>query len=256
MGEDLLYQLHEAAEFGSPQEVAALAAQVDDVDEMDEDRTALWRAVHARKYESVDVLLAAGADPSLPMMFGWSPARLSLTTARPLATDEALTAEERAAIAERDRLVAALGDLPLDDGYSVACVAGIDVETALHRLDGVRVEGAIGLTTVPGGCVLMQSWGYDASTEDVLDRLSAGTVAYGMYANPKGGNHGGVHRDGASAGWDIETGGGVFDEDTTADVLLAHLYLDEPVAFCCAYVGLRPTDNHAFTAPDLWLRPS
>ena len=37
-------------------------------------------------------------------------------------------------------------------------------------------------------------------------------------------------------------------------MLLAELYLDEPVAYCCAYAGLRLTDNRAFTAPDLWLR--
>ncbi len=38
------------------------------------------------------------------------------------------------------------------------------------------------------------------------------------------------------------------------DALPAELYLDEPVAYCCSYAGLRLTDNRAFTAPDLWLR--
>ena len=75
-----------------------------------------------------------------------------------------------------------------------------------------------------------------------------------VHANPKGGNHGSVHRDGEGERWDPETGGGVTEEETAEDVLLAHLYLDEPVALCLACTGLRPTDSRAFTAPDLWLR--
>lgn len=273
MGDDWLSELHWAAEFESAQEVAALLAQADDVDAMDEGRTALWLAVSARKPDNVQVLLAAGADPARPMMSGWSPARLSLITEHALPTDEVLTPEEHAALEERDRLVAALGGVPEGDGFSLACVAGVDAETALRRLETVSVEATgeqvrdwwehrfdegaehpIGVTTVPGGCVLVQPWGYSASMPGVLVRLSAGTVAYGMYANPKSGNQGSVHRDGETVGWDLHPGGGVAEEDTTADVLRAQLYLDEPVAFCLAYAGLRPKDNRAFTEPDQWLR--
>jgi hypothetical protein len=244
-----------------------------DIDAMDEGRTALWNAVHERQFDEVEALLAAGADPLRPMMHGWSPARLSLTTAHPLPTDEVLTPEERAAVEERDRLVAALGGFPDDDGFSLACVAGVDAETALRRLeaDSVEVtqeqvqgwwedpfgddaEGTIGVTTVPGGCVLVQPWGFSASMPGVLDRLSAGTVAYGMYANPKSGNQGSVHHDGETVEWDLHPGGGVDEQETALDVLLAHLYLDEPVAFCCAYAGLRLADDRAFRRPDLWLR--
>lgn len=273
MGENWLCSLHERAEYGSAQLVATLAAQAADVDALFEGRTALWRAVHARKFDTVEVLLAAGADPSLPMMSGWSPARLSLTTTHPLATDEVLTAQERAAVEERDRLVAVLGDFPDDDGFSLAAVAGIDAETAARRLgaepvelgadqvedwweEPIEDEGVVGVTTVPGGCLLVQPWGFDAADVGVLDRLSAGTVAYGMYANPKSGNQGSVHRDGEGVAWDLHPGGGVDEEESASDVLLAHLHLDEAVAFCCAYAGLRLADNRAFTAPDLWLNLS
>jgi hypothetical protein len=271
MGDDWLSELHWAAEFESPQEVAALIAQADDVDAMDEERTALWRAVHASRPENVQVLLAAGADPARSMMYGWSPARLSLATEHPLPTAEVLTAEERAAIEERDRLVAALDGLPRDDGYSLACVAGVDARTAFDRLeaesaevtheqiqewrtDPLPGETVLGVTTVPGGCVLMQLWGYSASSLGLLERLSADTIAIGMYANPKGGNHGTVCRDGEVDEWDLHPGEGVDEEATAADVLLSHLYQDEPAAFCIAFAGLRLTDNRAFTAPDLWLR--
>ncbi|MFJ5985173.1 DUF6461 domain-containing protein [Lentzea sp. NPDC092896] len=273
MGDDWLSELHWAAEFESAQEVAALIAQADDVDAMDEERTALWRAVHASRPENVQVLLAAGADPARSMMYGWSPARLSLTTEHPLPTEEDLTPEERAAVEERDRLVAVLGGLPRDDGYSLACVAGIDARTALDRLEAEPVEvtyerledwrtdlldeeTVVGVTSVPGGCVLMQLWGYSAAGLDVLERLSAGTVAIGMYANPKGGNQGTVYRDGDGDDADLQVGNGVDEQATADDVLLAHLYQDEPAAFCLAYAGLRPTDNRAFTSPELWVRLS
>lgn len=264
--------LHIAAEFGSAEVVAELAARVDDVDAVFEGRTALWRAVRARKPGHVEVLLAAGADAARPMMSGWSPARLSLATAHPLATDEVLTAEEQAAVAERDRLVAALGRFPDYDGFSIACVAGIDAATAADRLKafvlpegegpaedwwdepfGDDTELAVGLTEVPGGCVVMQPWYFNAATPVVANRLSAGTVVYGMYANPKSGNQGRIHRDGAVVDWDLHPGGGAAEVDSTFEVLLSHLYTGKAVAYCCAYAGLRPEDNRAFTEPDRWL---
>jgi hypothetical protein len=120
--------------------------------------------------------------------------------------------------------------------------------------EGIGDGAVVGATTVPGGCVLVQTWGYQLSTHDVVERLSVGTVAYGMYANPKSGNQGSAHRDGAGVGSDLHPGGGVSDEATAEDVLRAHLYNGEPVAFCLACSGLRPADDRAFVTPDLWLR--
>ncbi|KOV88313.1 DUF6461 domain-containing protein [Nocardia sp. NRRL S-836] len=181
------------------------------------------------------------------------------------------------AVQERDRLVAVLAGAPGGDGYSLACVAGLDAEAVVRRL-GVRpaeptaeqlrtwteedpfhadAERTIGVTTVPGGCVLLQPWGFGASDSALLDRLSEGTVAYGMYANPKSGNQGSIHRDGEIEAWDLHPGGGP-DEDETdddePDDELAELYDGEPVAYCCAFAGLRPVDQRAFTTPDLWIR--
>ncbi|MFS8098879.1 hypothetical protein LFM09_17260 [Lentzea alba] len=175
---------------------------------------------------------------------------------------------------ERDRLVAALGGFPQHDGFSVACIAGIDAETVVRLLEAELVEvtdeqaeywwenpfdgyeDTIGVTTVPGGCVLVQPWGYDARNSKMLDRLTVGAVAYAMYANPKSGDQGQIHRDGEVVGWDLHPGGGPYEDDDDATALLAELYSGEPVAFCCAYAGLRPTDNRAFKTPDLWLRRS
>ncbi|ANZ39518.1 hypothetical protein BBK82_29190 [Lentzea guizhouensis] len=271
---DELRRLHFAAGFGTAREVAGLLDQVDDVDAVFDDRTALWQAVNGRNFDTVELLLAAGADPARQMMSGWSPARLSLTTEHPLPTDEVLTAEERAAVAERDRLVAALGRNPDVDGFSIACVGGIDADEAVRRLDASAVpadelpddlddwweepfgddnELAVGITDVPGGCVVMQPWYFNASTPVVAGKLSVGTVVYSMYANPKSGNQGRIDRDGAVVDWDLHPGGPPNAANSTADVLLIHLYARQAVACCCAYAGLRPTDSKAFTEPDRWL---
>lgn len=265
--------LHEAAERGSPEVVAELAARVDDVDVLVDGRSALWRAVYTGRQENARALLAAGADPVRPMMSGWSPARLSLVTGNVIPSDEVLTEQEQVAIADRDRMIAALGDFPRYDGFSIACVGGIDAAEATRRLKAYVVpddevpdlddwyddpfdddtELAMGVTDVPGGCVVIQPWYYNASSTEVMRRLSAGTVAYGMFANPKSGNQGNSHRDGEIVGWDLHPGGAPGEDDGTLEVLLAHLYEGEAVAFCCAYAGLRPADDKAFTEPDRWL---
>ncbi|WP_439656578.1 ankyrin repeat domain-containing protein [Lentzea sp. HUAS TT2] len=269
--------LHLAAERGTAEVVAEVAARVADLDQVVEGRTALWRAVHKGKADSVQVLLAAGADPVRPMMSGWSPARLSLTTAHVIPSDEVLTADEWAAAAESGRLTAALNGFPDYDGFSLACVADVDAAEAVRRLNaevvpedevpdsvmtgewwqgpfGEHTERTVGVTDVPGGCVLMQPWSYALKTPAVGRLLSAGTVAYTMYANPKSGNQGAIHRDGEIIGWDLHPGGGPHEEDSTAEVLLSHLYVSKAVAYCCAYVGVRPRNDKPFTAPDLWLR--
>ncbi|KJK44625.1 hypothetical protein UK23_28880 [Lentzea aerocolonigenes] len=263
--------LHFAAEFGSAVVVAELATRVRDVDAAGDGRTALWRAVHARKPGNVKALLVSGADPGRPMMSGWSPARLSLTTPYPIATSETLTAEEEATVAEHERLTTALDGLPDDDGFSIACVAGIDAAEVARRLEayvvpevpevfdrwaepfGGDTELAVGVTDVPGGCVLYQPWYFAAAAPDVVSSLSAGTVAYGMYANPKSGNQGSVHRDGEMLAWDLHPGGGPSEAGSAAEVLLEHLYAHQAVAYCCAYAGLRPENTKAFTEPDQWI---
>ncbi|MFD4676236.1 ankyrin repeat domain-containing protein [Lentzea sp. NPDC058450] len=258
--------LHAAAAFGTAEVVAEVVARVADVDHVFDDRTALWRAVHGRRPDAVRVLLAAGADPVRPMMSGWSPARLSLTTPHPITSAEVLTRPEWETAAECGRLIAALQGLPPHDGYSLACVAGVDAAEALRRLNAEPMpaqealemlaedesEFVAGVTDVPGGCVVMQPQYYNASSADVLDALSAGTVAYGMYANPKSGNQGSIHRDGATVDWDLHPGGAPGDRGDTAEVLLEHLCAGHAVAYCCAYAGLRPKDAKAFTEPDQW----
>ncbi|GGM69762.1 hypothetical protein GCM10011609_01870 [Lentzea pudingi] len=268
--------LHMAAEVGSAEVVAEVVARVRDVDQVFDGRTALWRAVHEAKADSAQVLLAAGADPLRPMMSGWSPARLSLTTPHVIPSAETLTAAEWDATAECGRLVTALKHFPHFDGFSVACVAGIDAAEVARRLNaevvpaadvpaevpmgdwypspfGEATERAVSVTEVPGGCILFQPWYFNVQTPVVMSLLSAGTVVYGMYANPKSGNQGSTYRDGEYVGSDLHPGGGPNDGGDTAEVLLEHLYAHKAVAYCCAYAGVRPKNDKAFTEPDQWL---
>ncbi|GGT02365.1 hypothetical protein GCM10010156_70290 [Planobispora rosea] len=271
--------LHAAAECGSPEVVAELARRVDDVDAECEDRTALWGAVFANRPDNARALVAAGADPWRPMMNGWSPGRLSLATPTPdlfaLPTGKTgLSAEESTAVAEARRLIAALGDFD-DDGYSIACVAGITAAEAARRLEAVPADDAdveeimedpwadfdaslsiIGVTDVPGGCVVVQPCGYAASDPGVIKRLSVGTVCYGLFANPKSGNQGAVARDGEIEEWDTHPGGGsTYSGDSPQEILATYLYHGHAEAYCYAGAGLRPTDNRSITGrADMWLR--
>jgi hypothetical protein len=268
-----------AAECGSPEVVAELARRVDDVDAEHEGRTALWEAVFADRPGNARVLVAAGADPWRPMMNGWSPGRLSLATPTPdLFTrpdgEAGLSADETAAVAEARRLIAALGHFD-DDGYSIACVADITADEAVRRLEAEPVDDAdveeimedpwtdfddsltvIGVTDVPGGCVVVQPWGYAASNPRVIERLSVGTVCYGLFANPKSGNQGAVARDGVIEEWDTHPGGGdASSEDSAEEILATCLYNGQAEAYCYAGAGLRPTDDRSVNGQvDMWLR--
>ncbi|MFB4271460.1 ankyrin repeat domain-containing protein [Nonomuraea sp. GTA35] len=271
--------LHAAAECGSPEVVAELAQRVDDVDAEREGRTALWGAVFHNRPDNVRSLVAAGADPWRPMMNGWSPGRLSLATPipdlLPVPDGEAgLSAAESATVAEARRLITALGQ-EADDGFSVACVAGVTAAEAARRLEAVPADdddvaelmddpfsdldnalAIIGLTDVPGGCVVFQPWGYNADTPGLIKRLSVDTVCYGMFANPKSGNQGAVARDGVIEEWDTHPGGGsVSAAASTQEILTTYLYHGHAVAYCFAGAGLRPTDARSLTdQPDVWLR--
>ncbi|MET8047816.1 ankyrin repeat domain-containing protein [Streptosporangium sp. NPDC005286] len=271
--------LHHAAEDGSPEVVAELARRVDDVDAEDEGRTALWLAVFNNRPDNARALVAAGADPWRPMMNGWSPGRLSLATPTPdlfpLPAGEAdLSATEAAAVAEARRLTAALGRFD-DDGHSLACVADITAAEAVRRLEAVPADDAdveeimedpwtdvdatlsvIGITDVPGGCVVFQPCGYAASNPGVIERLSVGTVCYGLFANPKSGNQGVIARDGAIEEWDTHPGGGnVYSEESAEEILATYLYHYHAEAYCFAGAGLRPADARSINGQaDMWLK--
>ncbi|MFC4008474.1 ankyrin repeat domain-containing protein [Nonomuraea purpurea] len=269
--------LHAAADLGSPEVVTELSGRVDDVDAECEGRTALWEAVFNDRPENARALVAAGADPWRPMMGGWSPGRLSLAGPTPglffpfPKGHAGLTEAEAAAVAEAGRLTGALGGIEWD-GFSLACVRGISAAEAARRLaaepaDEEELEEImedpfddeamrfIGLTDVPGGCVVSQQWGYMASTPVVMKTLSAGTVAYGMYANPKSGNQGRVYRDGEVVGWDTHPGGDdASSGDPAEEILLKYLYHGHAEAYCFAGAGLRPADARAISNPDKHLR--
>ncbi|MFF1442166.1 ankyrin repeat domain-containing protein [Streptomyces sp. NPDC058295] len=269
--------LHHAAAFGASEVVAELAGRVADVDDVENGVTALWEAVVSRKPENARALAAAGADPWRLSIGGWSPGRLSLAGPTPglFAVPEGirLTDTERAAAVEAHRLTTALGTFDYD-GTGLACVAGIGAAEAVHRLEATPVEDEvidelledpyeydmdeslqiIGVTSVPGGCVVTQPWGYAPQMPEVLTRLAADTLCYGLYANPKSGNQGSIARHGSVEGWDLHPGGGPDENDTSEEVLAAYLYHHNAVAYACAFTGLRLADRRAVVGPpDVWV---
>ncbi|MES5821683.1 ankyrin repeat domain-containing protein [Streptomyces sp. RG80] len=271
--------LHRAVLSGSPEVVAELARRVADVDALENGTTALWDAVVSDRTDNARALAAAGADPWRTVFGGWSPGRLSLAGPdpdlfRPLPEGvPELTPAQRAVADEGRRLHEALGTLD-HDGYSLACVAGIDAEEAIRRLSATpanpeqtaeiledpydydvgEILHLVGVTTVPGGCILAQPWGFGASRPGVLKPLSLGTVCYGLYANPKSGNQGYIYRDGENDGWDLHPGGGPYEEDTPEETLFSYVHHYSAATFSIAYAGLRPTDARAVTGPpDHWV---
>jgi hypothetical protein len=285
--------LHAAAEHASPEVVAAMAGAARELDRLAEGRSALWLAVHSGRYENAQVLAAAGADPWLAMMAGWSPGRLSLAGPQPdlfsgRPAGVCLTAVE-AATAELGReLTDTLTGLHFD-GAGLLCVAALDATEAVRRLDGTPMseeellahydvevdedfdpeeedEDAwrwlddvsdlrlVGVTDVPGGCVVTQPWGYQPQTPVVGRTLSTGTIAYGVYANPKSGNQGSLFTDGTITGWDLHPGGAPWEDATSDEVLLSYLYRSNAAAYACGYVGLRPPNARPVTGPpDAWV---
>ncbi|MFF9501089.1 ankyrin repeat domain-containing protein [Streptomyces sp. NPDC014656] len=176
---------------------------------------------------------------------------------------------------EGRRLVAALGEFH-HDGFGSACAAGIDAAEAVRRLGGTPVPDdvmedflddpyaydmdesprLVGVTTVPGGCVVARPRGYAPQMPGVLALLSVGTHCYGLYANPKSGNQGSVARDGTLEGGDLHPGGGPDEDDGPEEVLNSCLYRYRyrAVAYAYAFAGLRPTDSRAVLGPpDVWV---
>ncbi|WP_328471728.1 ankyrin repeat domain-containing protein [Actinoplanes sp. NBC_00393] len=178
-----------------------------------------------------------------------------------------LSPAEAEAAQEAHRLITALGSFD-DDGDSFCCVSGLTAREAINRLGGVVIDyeepddpdydddnRIVAVTDVPGGCVLSQRYGFLASTPGVSGRLSADTVCYAMYANPKSGNQGSIMRDGSTIGSDLHPGGGwSAADDPPAEILHTYLYRGHSVAYCCFYAGLRLTDPRPFTGtPDYWV---
>jgi hypothetical protein len=283
--------LHLTAEQGAAEAVAALLPHVSDVDVRDdEEHTPLWYAVHSMDEATVRALIDAGADVWTPQAEPWSPGRLLLTT--PLAPlvqhlpgAVELPSEEVAAQQAADALIAAFGTEPMwTEGLGVCFVQGLDEDALIRRLgadpeqcpsadpdhapfdpmdydESLRHLGVRGVDGTPGGCVITQN-GYMPSDDAVLRAISAGTTAYGVYFNPKGGTFGTLARDGEIVAHD-EIGLGPHDSDPGAYWTFrfwqrehAFPYGADILAYCCAAAGLRIDDGRDAAdrhAPRRWV---
>ncbi|MBU2665112.1 hypothetical protein KOI35_16540 [Actinoplanes bogorensis] len=281
--------LHQVAQFGgAPEAVRQQIADAADIDHVWWGRTALFDAVICHQWEVAQALAAAGADIWREQVGGWSAARLALAGPvpqmfEPFTGDRApaaLSAGEQEAVARAARIIAVFrGFDPF--AASFACIAGITAADALRRLgaESFDVEdpeeawqelgdpepSVVGITDVPGGCVVAQQSGYAASTPAVMERLTAGTHGYGMFSNPKSGNQGTIFRNSENPAWDLHPGGGgVHPGDDADEVLRVFLYRSHALAYCADFAGLEPVDRRAFAGPpdifaelpaiDLWRR--
>ncbi|GAA2069272.1 hypothetical protein GCM10009801_18660 [Streptomyces albiaxialis] len=192
------------------------------------EHTPLWHAACAVDETAVRALIAAGADVWTPQLGPWSPGRLLLTTPlAPLVAElpgaRPLPAGEAAAFREADALTAAFGEQEIwMEGLGVCFVRDLSEDEVIRRLgadpaacprtggedmpfdptDFDEVDRYVGVAAVPGspgGCVIVQD-GFMPSDAALLEAISAGTEAYGIYVNPKGGTHGTLARDGEYQG--------------------------------------------------------
>lgn len=265
-----------ALHYGTPQVFAELARHCRDVDTEIDGRTWLWMAVVFDKPDHARALVAVGADPWRAMMSGWSPGRLNLASAEPglfgpPPPGVELSEAEHAAVARAHRMIDALAGLKRH-WYSFSCVAGVDAAEAVRRLQGTpaAVEEPepnyfydeedlliVGVTDVPGGCVVTQPWSYGASTPVVNGLLSAGTSCYAVTSSPTTGINASSFRDGIEDGTDLCVGEPMACETTgdEEETLRAYLYRKSPVGYSCDRTGLAPTDSRAFTGPpDIWIK--
>ncbi|MFD4788604.1 ankyrin repeat domain-containing protein [Streptomyces sp. NPDC058459] len=283
--------LHLTAEQGSVAGISALLAHGADVDARDDfGHTPLWYAALRLKEAAIRTLIDAGADVWTPQEAPWSPGRLLLTTPlAPLVSSlpgaEELPAEEVAALRAADALVAAFGDDPLwTDGLGICFVRDLTEDEVIRRLGAeparcprtgladapfdtddfdeiVRHVGVRAVQGAPGGCVITQD-GYLTSDPDLLSAISAGTTAYGVYFNPKGGSFGSLARDGEFVGSEeIGMWGHGLDPDAFWTFRLWQREPDLPfgadaLAYACAAAGLviedgrEAVDRHA---PRRWV---
>lgn len=209
---------------GSKEVVSALAVQAGDVNVRGGDgRTPLWEAVWEANAGAIEALLAAGADPWIEVMCGWSAGRLAL--AGPQAALFAnlpgavpLEEEHRAAIQrarERKTLLSNAAQLSGEwVGMGLALVAGISADEAIRRLgadparfashpprpapwpleEDVEEEDLytawlpyVAVTEIAGGCALVQPEGFAVALNETVDSLSAGTRCVAVYFNAKSG---------------------------------------------------------------------
>ncbi|MEV4802346.1 ankyrin repeat domain-containing protein [Nonomuraea sp. NPDC049421] len=185
-----------------------------------------------------------------------------------------LSPAESAAVVEARRLISVLGECR-QEGAAFAFVADVTAVEAARRLRARPVDEdavaailedpwadfdgslrVVGLSDVPGGCVVIQPWGHVPADPEVAGPLSAGTVCYGVAANPKSGDQGIVARDGTVEDADTNPGGSDAGGHLTSEEILAeYLYQGHAVAYCCAAAGLRPSDARAVVGPpDMWVR--
>ncbi|WP_327296899.1 ankyrin repeat domain-containing protein [Streptomyces sp. NBC_01197] len=283
--------LHRVAEAGAADAVAALLAYEVETDVRDQDgHTPLWYAARSVDEGSVRALIDAGADAWTPQSGPWSPGRLLLTT--PLAPLVAelpgaveLPADEAAAMQAADALITAFGEQPLwTDGLGIAFVRGLSEDELIRRLgaDPAQCPRAVldeapfgeedyeaclrhvGVTRVdgdPGGCVITQD-GYMPSDDAVLEAISAGTSAYGVYFNPKGGTFGTLARDGETVAYG-EIGLYPQESDPAAYWNFRFWQTEHPfpfganaLAYACDAAGLRISDGREAVdraAPRRWV---
>jgi hypothetical protein len=284
--------LHEAAMSGlSLRALEPLIRGSADVDAVWWGRTALWDAVMHRHHDIARRLAGAGADPWRPLIAGWSPGRLALAGPEPALfgpppPDARLTAAEQTEIARADDLIATAGDLATGE-VSIACLSRVDSAEATGRLRAVpievpdpadwavdpwsqgltehEVEYTVGISDVPGGCIVTQWAGATACAPGVLSVLTRGTLGYALQATRHSGAQGVLFRNGRMIDNDLVPGGGRSLPDDPADeVLRAYLYYENPIPYACDVTALTPADPHPFTGPpdhflrlppiDLWPR--
>ncbi|MGW8375538.1 ankyrin repeat domain-containing protein [Streptomyces sp. ODS28] len=260
--------LHQAAEYGSAEVVAELAARATNLDVPDEwDHTPLWTAVLHGRAATAAVLLAAGADPVRPVMGGWSAGRLILASpfapyAQHLVRSgrlEALTGAELARVEEARRLAEVFGEEAHLEGPGITFVGGLDADEAVRRLGARECEppedpfepepGQIGVVPVEGGCVLVQPDSFEITRAESLTPLSSsGASAYGVFFNAKSGPQGGFAHDGVYE-HDDRVGLEPSTDDPPERVLLRYLYAQHDSAgelgYGCAMAGIRPTRAEA-----------
>ncbi|MFI9585894.1 ankyrin repeat domain-containing protein [Streptomyces sp. NPDC052236] len=276
--------LHLVAEHGAAEAVTALLSCNVDVDVRDDDeRTPLWYAVHNMDEATVHTLIDAGADVWTPQSGPWSPGRLLLTTSlAPLAQGlpEAveLPPDEVAAQQSADALIAAFGEEPFwTEGLGVCFVQGLSEDELIRRIgadptqcpkadlehapfdqadyeESLRYVGVRSVDGAPGGCVITQC-GYMPSDNAVLQAISAGTTAYGVYFNPKGGTFGTLARDGEVVASD-EIGLSPHESDPTAYWNFRfwqrkHTFPHgaDILAYSCAAAGLRINEGQYVVDP-------
>jgi hypothetical protein len=130
----------------------------------------------------------------------------------------------------------------------------VDLESApfdpMDYDESLRYVGVTSVAGAPGGCVITQN-GYMPSDNAVLRAISAGTAAYGVYFNPKGGTFGTLARDGEVVESE-EIGLTPHDSDPAAywnfrfwQRTHTFPYGADVLAYSCAAAGLKISDGKA-----------